>query len=204
MDKITYESLSGIDLYPAMPIPSLFGATLAVLAGMWGVFSPSAQAIRFPDGRVSFDKAPDLVAVETTFQDVNVWGATYFFTLRLPANAGEPLQRVTINQIEGSEDIRFELKQTYAVEGTGWHEGQKLTVGEVTRDKEKHAVSVTFNPPVPPGQTFTIALRPVRNPFFDGVYLFGVTAFPAGEKPYGLYLGVGRLHFYRGNGSGFF
>lgn len=191
-------------LYQAMHIPTIFGATLAALAGMWGVYCPSAQAIRLANGTVSFEKPPDLVSASTTFQDVNVWGATYFFTISLPSNAGEPLQQVTINQIEGLDNIRFNLKETYAVEGTGWHEGKKLTLGEVRRDKEKHAVSVMFNPPVPPGTTFTIALRPERNPFDDGVYLFGVTAFPAGEKPYGLYLGVGRLHFYRGEGGSLF
>lgn len=181
-----------------MRISAILGTTLAVFASISGASRSPAGAIRFADGRVSFEKAPDLVSATTTFKDVNVWGATYFFTISLPPNAGEPLQQVIINQIEGSEDIRFDLDETYAVEGTGWHDGNKLPLGKVTRDKEKHAISVTFNPPVPPGKTLTIALRPVRNPFFDGVYLFGVTAFPSGEKPYGIYLGVGRLHFYRG------
>jgi hypothetical protein len=183
-----------------MRIPSIFGATLAVFTSLWGVCCPPAQAIRLADGTVSFAKPPDLVSASTTYQDVNVWGAIYFFTISLPSDAGEPLQQVTINQIEGLDNIRFDLKKTYAAEGTGWHEGKKLTLSDVTRDKEKHAVSVTFNPPVPPGTTFTIALRPDHNPFDDGVYLFGVKAFPAGKKPYGLYLGVGRLQFYRGGG----
>jgi hypothetical protein len=184
-----------------MRISIILGATLAALASLRGAYCPSAQAIQLADGTVSFDKPPDLVSVSTTFQDVNVWGVTYFFTISLPSNAGEPLQQVTINQVEGLDDIRFSLKETYAVEGTGWHSGKRLTLGEVTKDKEKHAVLVKFNPPVPPGTTFTLALRPERNPFDDGVYLFGVTAFPVGEKPYGLYLGVGRLHFYRGDSS---
>ncbi|HEY9294790.1 MAG TPA: DUF2808 domain-containing protein [Phormidium sp.] len=41
-----------------------------------------------------------------------------------------------------------------------------------------------------------MALDPVRNPCFSGVYLFGVTAFPQGEKAHGQFLGFGRFHFY--------
>lgn len=36
---------------------------------------------------------------------------------------------------------------------------------------------------------------------FSGVYLFGVTAFPAGEKSHGQFIGFGRLHFYNDGGS---
>lgn len=180
-----------------MRVSALSTATLAVLIGLWGASTPPAQAIRLADGTVSFEKPPDLVSVTSPYKNVDLWGATYFFSISLPLNAGEPLQKVTINQVEGVENIEFKLKETYAFEGKNWNGGEKITLGEVTRDKEKKTISVTFNPPVPPGKTFTIALRPVRNPFSSGVYLFGVTAFPAGEKPYGLYLGVGRLHFYR-------
>jgi Protein of unknown function (DUF2808) len=57
---------------------------------------------------------------------------------------------------------------------------------------------VQFNPPVQPGRKVTIALSPQRNPAYSGVYLFGVTAFPTGEKSHGQFLGFGRLHFYDG------
>nr|WP_199755917.1 DUF2808 domain-containing protein [Chroococcidiopsis cubana] len=45
-----------------------------------------------------------------------------------------------------------------------------------------------------PGTTVTVALRAKRNPS-GGIYLFGVTAFPTGEKSSGQFLGYGRLHF---------
>jgi hypothetical protein len=35
----------------------------------------------------------------------------------------------------------------------------------------------------------------VNNPQFDGVYLYTITAYPAGEKVRGQYLGFGRFHF---------
>ena len=54
--------------------------------------------------------------------------------------------------------------------------------------------TIAFDPPVSPGTTVTVALRAKRNPS-GGVYLFGVTAFPAGERSWGQFLGYGRLHF---------
>lgn len=179
---------------------TIFAATLAVTAGLWGISNPPTRAIQLADGTVHFEKAPELVAATTTFNSVDVWGATYFFTIAVPFNAGEPLQRVTIAQIEGLDNIRYNLKDSYAFEGKRSREGAKVKLGEVSIDRDKRTVSVNFDPPVPPGKTVTIALRPVRNPFSSGVYLFGVTAFPAGEKAYGLYLGVGRMHFYRRGG----
>ena len=80
--------------------------------------------------------------------------------------------------------------------GTRDRKGTKLKLGEVTREKDTKTVLVTFDPPVPPGKTITIGLRPVKNPMFSGIYLFGVTAFPQGEKSHGQFLGFGRLHFY--------
>lgn len=176
---------------------TIFAATLTLAAEIVGIAAQSAHAIQVQDGTVWFEKSPRLVATTTTFNNAYVWGATYYFTLSLPENAGEPLQRVTITQIEGLDNIRYQLEDSYAFEGRRRDKGKKLTLGEVTRNRDNREVSVTFDPPVPPGKTVTIALRPVRNPFDDGIYLFGVKAFPAGEKAYGLNLGVGRLQFYR-------
>lgn len=179
-----------------MRVSTLLAITLN-LAGILAIATPPTQAIQTADGTVSFEKPPRLVNVITTYNSANVWGATYYFTLTLPENAGETLQQVTISQRQGVEDIRFRLEDTVAFEGTPNRKGEGLTLQAVTRNDETDVISVIFDPPVPPGKTFTVGLKPRRNPSFGGVYLFGVTAFPAGEKPYGLYLGVGRLHFYR-------
>ena len=158
----------------------------------------SVQAIQLRDGTVSFERSPRLINAVTTFNQVRVWGAKYYFTLELPENVGEPLQKVTINQRQGSETIRFQLQKTLAFEGMHRHKGAKLKIKEVSKDEATETISVIFDPPIPPGTTFTVGLQPRRNPDYSGVYLFGVTAFPGGEKADGLYLGVGRLHFYRG------
>lgn len=180
-----------------MRLATIFGTTLALTVGIGGV-TAELEAIQLRDSIVYFVQPPDLVEATTTFNSVNIWGATYYFTINLPENAGEPLQRVTITQKEGTDNIRFDLEDSRAFIGTRSDKGARLALGSVTN--EKKTVSVTFAPPVTPGQTVTIGLRPVHNPRSSGVYLFGVTAFPPGEKSHGQFLGFGRLHFY---GDGF-
>ena len=184
-------------------IAVLFCTAIACVTGIGGFAADVSQAIQLRDGTVYFAQPPSLTYTATTYNDVYVWGATYYFTVSLPDNAGEPLQKITINQHEGVDDIKFELKKSYAFEGTRSNEKQKLQLTDVSRDKK--TISITFNPPVSPGKTITIGLKPVQNPTVSGVYLFGVTAFPAGDKSHGQFLGYGRLQFYsHGSESGFF
>jgi hypothetical protein len=184
-----------------MRVSTIFGATLAFATSIWGIAAPSIQAIQLADGTVAFEKPPRLIDAATTYNGTNMIGARYYFTLSLPENAGEPLGGITISQRQGFDDIRFELDDTRAFEGTPRRKGEKLTIKAVTKDDKTKAIAVTFDPPVPPGKTVTLELRPYRNPWTGGTYIFGVTAFPAAEKPYGLYLGVGRLHFYEPDGD---
>lgn len=179
-----------------MRVSTLFAASLATVVSLWGIVAPSTPAIELVNGKVPFKKPLDLISATTTYNDTDVWGARYYFTISIPENAGEALGRVTINQRQGFEDIEFKLKDTQAFVGTPRHKGERLTLKEVTKDPESPTIAVTFDPPVKPGTIVTIELRPVRNPSFGGVYIFGVTVFPAAENPYSLYLGVGRLHFY--------
>jgi hypothetical protein len=154
------------------------------------------QTKQLYDGTTIFEKSPRLVDAITTYNTTYVWSATYYFTIALPENAGEPLQKVAIAQRQGSEDIKFNLDETVAYEGTADNKGVKLPLSRVDRDSDTNTIIVIFAEPIPPGKIITIGLKPKRNPQFEGIYLFGVTAFPRGEKPQGLYLGVGRLHFY--------
>ncbi|MDJ0617916.1 MAG: DUF2808 domain-containing protein [Calothrix sp. MO_192.B10] len=167
------------------------------------IISPT-QAVQLRDGKVYFVQPPRLVKVTTTFNNAQIVGATYYFTISLPENAGEPLQRVTINQHQGIYNIDFRLKKSIAFVGTTSRRGEKIPLKEVTRDKKSRTISITFDPPVSPGKTITIGLKPERNPITGGVYLFGVTAFPVGEKSHGQFMGFGRLHFYSNDGDSFF
>lgn len=169
---------------------------IALGLGLWSAMAPGALAVRLRDGKVHFVQPPSLVSATTTRNEANAWSATYYFTVAIPENADEPLGQVTLEQREGVDTLRYRLRETFAYEG-----GDRrlpISLGEVTQDLSQRRVTVTFDPPVEPGRTVTLGLRPVHNPRYDGVYLFGVTAFPAGENPQGQFLGYGRLHFYGG------
>ncbi len=157
------------------------------------------QAVQLSDGRVYFDQPPSLLDSATTRNRTNTSGGTYYFTVSLPDNAGEPLQQVAIAQRnpEGfARRVNFNLNRTFAFTGTRRDRGNPLPIGSTTWDETDSQVIVTFEPPVAPGQTVTIGLRPHRNPQLSGVYLFGITAFPEGELAHGQFLGFGRFHFY--------
>lgn len=134
------------------------------------------------------------------YTTVNILLTRYYFTIKLPANSLQSLGQVTIKQGENPEAIAFKLSDTQAFEGTQDNKGQPLTLKEVNEDPPKKTIAVSFEPPVPPGTTLTISLLAKKNPFFGGVYLFRVYAFPAGANPVGLNLGVGRLQFYEPGG----
>jgi hypothetical protein len=175
--------------------PTLLSILFAVSTEL-SALPHSVRAADVMSRTAAFAEPPRLVSAKTPYTDTSTLDATYYFTLELPANAGVPLQQVSFSQTEGSQRIRFNRKDSSAFEGTPDRPGPKLTVKSTTSDRERQAISVTFDPPVTPGKVITIALRPVRNPLYDGVYLFGVTAFPVGERTNGQFLGYGRFQFY--------
>lgn len=182
-----------------MRVAFILSTALTFVAGIGMLNGESTPAVELTDGKVYFIQPPRLLKAVTTFKNVNVPGATYYFTINLPKNAGESLQKVKINQHEGFDRIRFDLDDSFAFRGRPSNRGERLALN-TTSDRELKTVSLKFNPPVSPGETVTIALKPVRNPGTEGVYLFGVTAFPRGENSHGQFLGFGRFHFY---GDGF-
>lgn len=175
----------------------MIGGSLVLLVGSVGALRQPAQAVKLANGTVYFNHPPQLLGARTTEKNIRAFGSKYYFTLSVPADAGESLQRVTIAQRESPDDVRFDLDDTLAF--VDEDRDQQVTLGEVRGNEDRNTVSVTFNPPIPPGKTVTIRLEPRRNPDIGGVYLFGVTAFPQGEKSRGQFLGFGRLHFYNGN-----
>lgn len=181
-----------------MRFARLFGTTLSLILGIGAITDRVTQAVQLADGTVYFVQPPDLVEATTTGNTVDELGATYYFTISIPQQAGEPLQRVTITQREGIGRIRYDLDDSRAFIGTRGRKGTRLTLGEVTNDRKTRTVTVNFDPPVTPGKTITISLRPFKNPSFAGIYLFGLTAFPVGEKSHGQFLGFARFQFYSG------
>ncbi|AFY41969.1 DUF2808 domain-containing protein [Nostoc sp. PCC 7107] len=168
--------------------------------------SPKDKLVHTPvpsalPNRISFVQHPRLVEVVSTYNQVNTLGATYYFTIQVPKEAGTTLQKITINQHEGLDDINFQLKNIAAFEGTRSEKGKKLSLRDISKDQNTRTVSITFDPPVNPGTQITIALYPEQNPQREGVYFFGVTAFPTGEQSNGQFLDFGILHFYKNTGS---
>ena len=162
---------------------------------LWGSLVRETLAVRLADGTVAFAKPPQLLDAITTFRAVRARGAKYYFTLSLPQTADEPLQKITINLRQGADDIDYRLDKTIAAVGKARNRTEAIAIESTTFDAETETVTVTFARPIAPGTVFTVGLRPKQNPDFGGTYLFGVTAFPAGEKSQGIYLGAARLQF---------
>lgn len=182
------------------PLFKIIGTGLISCALFLGSYTITT-AMPLAEQRSFFRKSPSLLNATTTFSSVRAWGATYYFTIQLPQDAGDSLGKIAIAQRDAPDNISFYLDRTVAFEGTHRRKGEILNIESVTQDEETGAIAVTFVSPVPAGTTLTIGLKPKRNPDYSGIYLFGVTAVPAGENPYSLYLGVGRLTFYRGSGD---
>ncbi|MBD0268389.1 MAG: DUF2808 domain-containing protein [Cyanobacteria bacterium Co-bin8] len=156
-----------------------------------------AAAVELAQQPTSFVQQPRLIESSTTRNLVSQLNATYYVTLDLPAGADAGLQTVQIRLTEGRDPIfRFRPDDTQVFEGTRYDRGTEIPVGVVTQDRDENTLTVQLDPAVLPGRTVTLALRPERNPRFEGIYLFEVTAFPAGEQVQPRFTGYARLHFY--------
>lgn len=174
------------------------GLGLSMTLGAIGLLkpSPTAHAVELADGTTAFIRPPQFLDAFTTNDRVMRRHATYFFTLDLPDDADAPLQSVVIAPQNLTRYLQpYRLDDTVAFAGTpGAVEGD-LGLGNVSVDDDSKAVTVSFDPPVSPGQLVTIGLRPQRNPRLDGIYVFRVTAIPEGDQPQIHIAGHGRLNF---------
>lgn len=158
---------------------------------------PPANAVEFPNGQIAFDRPPRLIRTTSSFKHHRSSASVYHFILEVPADAGEPLKVVEIEQPDRSlETIVFQPEATRAFLGNKFKGGPELSLAEVGGTTAPGKVTVVFETPVPPGSTVTVSIKPERNPFRGGVYLFEITAFPAGEDSLGQSLGYGRFHIY--------
>lgn len=190
-------------MFTPLPWPSLrrgvalASASLLALGSTWGFLAPApAPAIQYSDGTVGFSYPPRLTESYATRNLVSESNVTYYLTFDFPEAAVEPLDRVVIRLNEGYDPIfRYRLEATEAFTNTP--SGRvSLSLGEVTQDQDARELTVSFAPPAEPGAPITLALRPVRNPRFGGVYLFGATAYPVGETVESTFMGYARLSFY--------
>lgn len=172
-----------------------FGFLALGMALPTALFTLPAIAGRFSNGKTFFERAPQLLRAAASNVTATVPGATYEFTLTVPADAGESLQSLFISQDANREAVQFSGKQL-AFAGDRYKAGPAVTLAKVVRSQpDTGETKVVFDPPIQPGTTVTVALEAKSNPS-SGAYLFGLTAYPAGENGIGQFLGYGRLHFY--------
>ena len=158
----------------------------------------SANAFELGDGRTAFLRAPRLIRTAASHSSANS-PSTYQFTIEVPKDAGEALKAITISPKNNAQKINFNVSQSKAFMGDSFAGGTNLSLTNIggSQIKGSKEITVVFDEPVQPGNTVTVSLKTNRNPHRAGFYLFGVTAFPEGEKSPGLYLGSGRFHFLR-------
>ena len=70
-----------------MKILRLYGFVFSNLLISFSFLLLPAQAGQLSDGKTFFDHAPLLLEASTTYKDVWVWAAKYYFTIFLPENA---------------------------------------------------------------------------------------------------------------------
>jgi Protein of unknown function (DUF2808) len=182
-------SMSRKFLLPAMGIGTF------VIGG--ALFVPSlnrpVSAMEMTQVGSSFQKAPRLSPVSATDTESS-GSSTYSFRIKVPEGAGASLQAVRVSQIDGVDIISFESNQSRAYLGDRVARSQSIPLANVGGGDES-SVLIPFETPVAPGHSVTITLQVQRNPTTDGIYQFGVTAFPVGDNTTGLYLGTERVQY---------
>ena len=164
------------------------------------------EAVQLRDGKTYFVQLPIFLDAEATVNSINARSVTYYFAIALPKNMGEPLQKLEFFQTEGFESVDFIHNDTVAYlqkpsgDRVAIFSKTELLSNQDQPNQDRKKITVTFDPPIPANNELNskliVGLRPVRNPRYDGVYLFGVTAFPQGDRPNSQFLGYGRLNFY--------
>ena len=173
---------------------SLLLGTTAIITLPTNIGDALVEAVELADGMTAFLVPPQFVAASTSHSSASQRHATYFFTIDLPENAGEPLQKVVIAPQNLPRFLRsYRVQATRAFEGSRFSPGTDLSLGSVSEEPETKAVTVVFDQPVSPGRRITIALQPQHNPRSSGIYIFRITTFPSGENPQAYIAGHARI-----------
>ena len=150
-----------------------------------------------PTPRVNqFYSFPRLIYTGTTRDQIRASSPRYYFTLEFPPSVGAALETIVLQQTEG---LPIELNPTEVIAFVGQrrHRGVALPLEVLESEPtDPPGLKLRFNPPIAPGQTFTIGVRSVENPFQDGIYLYQLMAYPQGNQTQGYTLGTARFHFY--------
>lgn len=156
----------------------------------------NSSAVKLTNEKTFFMRSPRLIDTAATHKNRNNSFATYYFTIKVPSDAGAALKAIQIKQRKNFDEmITFKPQENRAAMGETFAKEKSLALAAVGGEQEPDGtVTVVLAQPVQPGNTVTIGVKPKHNPSMGGVYLFGVTAYPEGENSQGLYLGAGRFH----------
>ncbi|HEY9598607.1 MAG TPA: DUF2808 domain-containing protein [Cyanophyceae cyanobacterium] len=164
------------------------------------LFTLPSAAVELANGQTFFNRSPRLIRATASNKTANT-PSTYQFTIAVPADAGEPLQAVTITQKPNVEQIDFNVSNSSAFIGDNLAGGLAIPLASIggSEPSDSNEVTVVFDHPVAPGNSITVSLDVKQNPVLGGIYQFGVTAFSPGENSSGLYLGSAAIHLQGSN-----
>lgn len=158
---------------------------------------PTPTSISKPSLPASFTAPPRLIDAATTQDITSVRGATYYFSISLPENAGVPLKEIQFQQTHGGDFLGYKISRTRAFEGTRKNRGAEIPLLLVEENRKTRRITVRLARPLSPGKTVTIAMRPVKTPSTSDVFQIRVTVLPPGESAQAFPLSSARLHFYQ-------
>lgn len=163
-------------------LPLVLAIPLAALASPSQSADPStgpstAQSIN--QATRQFAHPPVLLSTRASASPRSQDEGFYYFSIRLPVEAGRPLAAVTIDPLS-RRSIAFDLSQTEAFVGEPTAQ-ESLPLASVRLVENGDAVQITFARPIPPGTTLTVGLKPSQTPERRR-YEFGVTAMPLADS----------------------
>jgi Protein of unknown function (DUF2808) len=138
-------------------------------------------------GETSFMHEPVLVRADTDNDSPSYSNARYSFEVAVPQDSGPPLGGLTFVIPTGIELPNVDKVQV--TDSTGQPVAFQQNLLEQT-------VQLTFGKPVSPGQKVMVQFYPISNPQDGGIYLFDISALPAGSNPHPQFLSYGRLEFH--------
>ena len=177
---------------------SVVGLLGALMVSAIAPQGPASFAAQLGDGSTVFTSPPRLVSFITTDNEAGRKHATYYVTVDLLPEAEEPLKTLKVTLIEGRFtrlDYHTESIEIFA--GDRDNRGETYSVEFAEYEEASQTLTIQLVEAALPGQTLTFALKPVRNPTREGVYLFEITAAPDGNNPVFQRVGTARLNIFR-------
>jgi hypothetical protein len=154
-------------------------------------------AVQLGDGSTVFTSPPRLVDFFTLENSAGRKGVTYYVTVDLLPEAGEPLETLKVALIQGRfTQLDYRTDEIEVFEGDRSDRQDNYPIELVEYDETSQTLTIRLAQAVPPGERVTFALKPVRNPTRGGVYLFEVTAAPTGDNPVFQRIGTGRISIF--------